>query len=166
MTPNGNPNKALKDDKVNVKVKLSALWVALLFVYIYVDIFALYKPGVIEDILAGRVWELEITQAWALGSLLLMMVPSLLVFLSMVMKAPVNRWVNIIVAALYIVVGVVTTIGETWVFYMVGHAVGIGLLAVIIWTAWKWPKLDDGEHPDRGGSADGGRAEARTPPVL
>jgi len=134
--------RILEDVKVNVKIKLAALWVTLLLIYIYVDIFGFYKPGIIEDILAGKVWEFEITQAWALGALILMMIPSLMVFLSMILKAGVNRWVNIIVAILYIAVGIGTTIGETWAFYIVGHIVGIVLLLLIIWTAWKWPKQE------------------------
>ena len=128
--------------KVNVKIKLAALWVTLLLIYIYVDIFGFYKPGIIEDILSGKVWQFEITQAWALGALILMMIPSLMVFLSVTLKASVNRWTNIIVGILYIVVGIVTTIGETWAFYIVGHVVGIVLLLIIIWTAWKWPKQE------------------------
>ena len=134
--------RVLTDVKVNVKTKLAALWVTLLMIYIYVDIFGFYKPGVIQDILAGKVWEFEISQAWALGALLLMMIPSLMVFLSLILKAGVNRWINIIVAILYIAVGIGTTIGETWAFYVVGHVVGIVLLLVIIWTALRWPKQE------------------------
>jgi hypothetical protein len=68
--------------------------------------------------------------------------PSLMVILSMTLKAGVNRWLNIIVAVLYIAVGVGTTIGETWAFYIVGHFVGIVLLLIVIWTALKWPKQE------------------------
>ena len=143
MNTNRRTARILEDVKVNVKIKLSALWVTLLLIYIYVDIFGFYKPGIIEDILAGKVWEFEISQAWAVGALLLMMIPSLMVFLSMILKAGVNRWVNIIVAVLYIVVGIVTTIGETWAFYIVGHIVGIVLLLIIVWTAMKWPKQEE-----------------------
>jgi hypothetical protein len=142
MNPEGKNSKHLQDLKVNVKIKLAALWVTLLLIYIYVDIFGLYRPGVIEDILRGKVWEFEISQGWALGALLLMMIPSLMVFLSLILKAGVNRWVNIIVAILYIAVGIGTTIGETWAFYIVGHVVGIVVLLVIVWTASRWPKRE------------------------
>jgi len=142
MNSNKKTARIFEDVKVNVKLKLSALWATLLLIYIYVDIFGFYKPGIIEDILAGKVWEFKITQAWALGALILMMIPSLMVFLSMTLKATVNRWTNIIVAMLYIVVGIGTTIGETWAFYIVGHIAGIVLLLIIIWTALKWPKQE------------------------
>ena len=132
----------LEDPKINVKIKLSALWITLMFIYIYVDIFGFFEPGSIEDILAGRVWEFKITPVWAFGSLILMLIPSLMVFLSLALTAKWNRWINIIVGILYIVVGVGTTIGETWAYYIVGHTVGIVLLLLIIWYAWKWPKLN------------------------
>jgi len=140
MRANSKTVRNLVDEKVNVKIKLAALWVTLLLIYIYVDIFGFYKPGIIQDILAGKVWEFEISQGWALGALLLMMIPSFMVFLSVVLKARVNRWINIIVAVLYIAVGIGTTIGETWAFYIVGHVVGIVLLLIIIWTAVRWPQ--------------------------
>jgi hypothetical protein len=140
MTVKRKTAGVLHDVKVNVKIKLAALWLTLMLIYIYVDIFGFYKPGIIEDILAGKVWEFEISQAWALGALLLMMIPSLMVLLSIVLKARLNRWINIIAAAVYIAVGIGTTMGETWAFYIVGHLVGIVLLLIIVWTAARWPK--------------------------
>jgi hypothetical protein len=50
------PQRALEDIKVNVKLKLAALWASLMFLYIYVDYFGLYKPDYINNILAGKVW--------------------------------------------------------------------------------------------------------------
>ena len=140
MTANRKTAGVLEDAQVNVKIKLAGFWGTLLLIYIYVDIFGFYKPGTIQNILAGKVWEFEISQAWALGALLLMVVPSTMVLLSMILKAGVNRWINIVVAVFYIVVGIGTTIGETWAFYIVGHVVGIVLLLIIIWTAVRWPK--------------------------
>jgi hypothetical protein len=48
--------------------------------------------------------------------------------------------VNIVVAVLYIAVGIATTVGETWAFYIVGHVAGIVALLAIIWIAARWPK--------------------------
>ena len=140
MDSSEKSSTSFEDFKINVKIKLSALWATLLFIYIYVDIFGFYKPGVLEDILNGIVWEFEISQAWALGALVLMLVPSLMVFLSLSLPARVNRWTNIIVSILYIGVGVGTSVGESWAFYIVGHVTGIVLLLLIAWNAWKWPK--------------------------
>jgi len=130
----------LEDMKVNVKLKLSALWVALMFIFVYVDIFGFYEPGSIENILAGKVWEFDITQSWALSGLILMTIPSLMVFLALALPAKSNRWTNIIVAILYIVVSIGNSIGESWTYYFFGAAVETVLLILIVWFAWKWPK--------------------------
>lgn len=132
--------KLLEDIKVNVKIRLAALWSALMLIYVYVDILSLYKPGAIQGIVAGRVWEFEISQTWALGALVLMMIPAVMVVLSLTLAAAVNRWVNTVAAILYVAVGVGTSIGETWAFYIVGHSVGIVLLLCIIWIAVRWPR--------------------------
>ncbi|MBM3925699.1 MAG: hypothetical protein FJ320_06870 [SAR202 cluster bacterium] len=143
MRANKNATRELEDIRVNVKLKLAALWASLMFVYLYVDVISFYKPGVIEDILAGIVWEFEITQGWALGGLALMTFPSLMVFLSLAMPAKVNRWMNIIVAALYVAVSIGNAIGESWVFYFVFAAiVEVALLLLVVRYAWKWPKVE------------------------
>ena len=45
---------ALEDIKVNVKLKLAALWASFMFLYIYVDYFHLYMLGSIEDLYRSR----------------------------------------------------------------------------------------------------------------
>lgn len=61
--------RRLKDVGVPVRLKLSAMWASVMFLYVYVDVFGFYQPGTIDGILAGRVWEFDITQGWALGAL-------------------------------------------------------------------------------------------------
>jgi hypothetical protein len=41
----------LKDVNIDVKIKLAALWVAVMLSYVYNDIFDLYKPGEMERIM-------------------------------------------------------------------------------------------------------------------
>ena len=140
---NSNKKTAeLEDVKINVKIKLSALWVAVLFLYIYVDYFTLYIPGHIEDILAGIVWKFQITQTWALSAMILMTIPIIMIFLSLTLKAKANRWTNIIVGILHILLAIANVIGETWAFYIFGTIAEIVLLSLIVWNAWKWPKQE------------------------
>jgi hypothetical protein len=132
----------LEDVNVNVKVKLAGLWVAVMFLYIYVDYFALYMAGHIEEIMAGNMGPFPATQVALLGGMVLMTIPSVMVLLSLTLKAKVNRWTNIIVGALHIVLALVNVIGETWTFYIYGTVVEIVFLALIVWFAWKWPKKE------------------------
>jgi hypothetical protein len=140
MIAPGKAGKVLEDLRVNVKIRLAALWLVLMLIYIYVDIFSFYRPGAIQEILAGKVWEFEISQAWALGALVLMMIPSLMAVVSLIVKAAVSRWANIIVGIVYVAVGIGSSIGEIWAFFILGHAVGVVLLICIIWTAARWPR--------------------------
>ena len=130
----------LKDAPIPVRLKLAALWVSVMFLYVYVDIFGFYKPGTIDDILVGRVWEFDITQAWALGALVLMAIPILMVFLSLALPARAARWTNLIVASLYVLVSIGSAVGETWAYYWLGSVLEAALLLLIVGYAWKWSR--------------------------
>jgi len=45
--------KSFQDVIINVKIKLSALWVVLMFCYTYADILGLCAPGNIKELMAG-----------------------------------------------------------------------------------------------------------------
>ena len=77
-----------------------------MFLYVYVDIFAFYKPGTIPDILRGRVWDFDITQGWALGALALMTIPSVMIALSVLLPTRANQWTNIVAGSLFILVSI------------------------------------------------------------
>jgi hypothetical protein len=135
------PQKRVFDQaSVPVAVKLSALWASTMFMYLYVDILSFYKPGVVRDILRGKVWDFDVTQAWALGALALMTIPTLMVFLSVGLRPAVSRWANIVVAGLYIVVSLGNLAGESWAYLYFGAAIEVALLVTIIRYAWTWPR--------------------------
>ena len=137
------PGKQREEAPVTIRMKLSALWVAIMFLYIYVDVFAFYKPGTIDNILIGRVWEFDISQGWALGALALMAIPSLMVFLSVTLSAAAARRANLVVAAVYMLVSIGNAAGETWAFIWLGSAVEVTLLLLIVRYAWSWPRRTD-----------------------
>ncbi len=140
MNSDKKTTRILEDVKINVKIKLAALWATVMFIYVYVDIFGFYRPGIIEEIIAGEVAGIQINQVFLLGALILMIIPSLMVFLSLALPAKVNRWVNIIVGIAYIVVVLSFIPGETYAFYIFGSIVESLLLLLVVWHAWKWPK--------------------------
>ena len=93
---------ALEDRQVPVQAKLAAAWTSFMFLYVYVDILAFYKPGVVDDILVGVVWEFDITQTWAITALTLLAIPIFMVVLSMTLPARANRITNLIVASVQV----------------------------------------------------------------
>jgi hypothetical protein len=126
------------DGKIPVKMKLSALWAALMFLYIYADFFSLHKPGQMEEVMAGRMGPLPITQGALLTASILMLIPAVMVFLSLALKPNVGRWVNIILGGLYMAVNIWNLVGETWAFYILFGIVELALTLLIVWYAWKW----------------------------
>jgi hypothetical protein len=139
--PGTRPNtRSLVDPPVGIRTKLSALWITVMFLYVYVDILSFYKPGVVEDILAGRVWTFDITEGWALGALTLMIVPALMVVLSLTLPAAAARWTNVVAASLYVLVSAGNAVGETWLYLWLGAAVESAVLLLAVRTAWTWPR--------------------------
>ena len=135
-----NMTTEMEDIKVSLKLKLAALWASFMFLYIYVDYFHLYMPGKIEDILAGKVFTFDISYVFLLIALISVTIPALMIFLSVALPAKVNRWANIIIAAVYIPYTLFNLAGETWVHMVFGAVVEVVLLLLVIRYAWKWPK--------------------------
>jgi hypothetical protein len=150
MQAKTNTASVLENVKIPVQLKLAPLWASLMFVYAYVDILGFYEPGTIEDILAGTVWQFDISQTWAVGALALMVVPALMVFLSVALPARMNRMTNIIVATVYVLVAVGNAIGESWTYYH-GFAavVEVAVLALVIRYSWTWPRAESPASSDR-----------------
>jgi hypothetical protein len=138
-----NKTTEKQDVKIHVKMKLSALWVALMLLYIYADIFKLFVPGEIEKMISGRQGPLPTTQGSLLTASILMMIPAVMVFLSLVLKTKVNRWANIIFGVLYTFVNISNLIGETWAFYLFFGILEIALTFLIVGYAWKWRNPED-----------------------
>lgn len=131
----------LEDAKVNVKFKLSALWSSVMFCYIYGDYFSFYVPNKIEGFISGETM-LDSPQKLVAASVL-MAIPSLMIFLSLVVKPKVNRWLNIGFGAFYTAIMIliaITSIAPWWTFYVLLAIVESCITSVIIWYAWKWPK--------------------------
>jgi hypothetical protein len=134
---------ALEDRRMPVQAKLAAAWTSFMFLYIYVDYLALYKPGFIDDILAGVVHEFDTGPTFVAIALTLMAIPILMILISTTLPARVNRTINLVVATLYIPVSVYNAAGESWTYsYFYGLSIGLEvlLLAFILRSAWTWPR--------------------------
>jgi len=132
---------ALEDLRMPVQAKLAAAWTSFMFLYIYLDYFALYKPGVIDGILGGAIFEFDISQTLLTAFLTLIAIPTLMVMLSMMLPARANRTINLVVASLYIPVSMFNAVGESWTYFY-GLSIGLEvlLLAFILRSAWTWPR--------------------------
>jgi hypothetical protein len=127
--------------RLDTRLRISALWIAVLFVFAYVDLFSLYRPDFRADIEAGQVSGFDLDQTFLFLTTLYVVIPSLMVYLTLVMRPVVNRVVNIVVAAVYVLTIVGGAVGE-WSYYLLGSGVEAVLLALVIHHAWTWPRAD------------------------
>lgn len=128
----------LEPSNVNVRIKISALWTSMLFVFVYVDLFSLYRPDFRADVEAGTIGGNTINQSFLLATTAYVVIPAVMVFLSLVLRPRVNRIANIALGIMYALTIIGGAIGE-WNYYLLGSAVEVMLLAAIVYYAWTWP---------------------------
>ena len=135
------PTTTLEDRPVPVRAKLAATWTSFMFLYAYVDILGFFTPGIVEDILDGKVFTFDLSQTFSTTALTLMAVPILMVVLSMTLPARASRITNLVVAVLYVPVSAFNAVGESWLyFYGLGIALELVLLGLVVRYAWTWPR--------------------------
>jgi hypothetical protein len=131
-----------QDYWINPRIKIAALWTAMLLIFAYVDLFGLFRSDVRADIEAGKIAGFTIGQGYLLGVMIYVLVPALMVFLSLVLRVRVIRMVNIVAAVLYAVTVAGSAVGE-WNYFILGSLVEAALLAGVVYYAWTWPKATD-----------------------
>ncbi len=143
MTNRTNTPKLLDNPPIPVQAKIAAAWTSFMFLYVYVDILNFYKPGVVDGILAGVVFEFDVSAALLTIFLGSVSIPALMVVLSATLPARVNRATNLVVASLLIPYSLFNAVGETWewaAFYGISIGIEVLILGFILRTAWTWPR--------------------------
>jgi Family of unknown function (DUF6326) len=133
------PATKFEPSHVNVRIKISALWTSMLFVFAYVDLFTLYRPDFRADVEAGEIGGFTVNQSFLLGTTVYVVIPSLMVFCALILRPRVNRIANIALSIIYVLTIIAAAIGE-WNYYILGSAIEAALLAAIVYYAWTWPK--------------------------
>jgi len=131
MNTNPNPTK-----KIDTKVLLSTLWIAVMVNMLKADILSLNIPGAAEEVAKTATSSgVSIPQLMLAGAVMGQLAIAMIV-LSRVLKYGINRWVNIVVGIVtiaYIWGGM-----ATYSHYIFIASVETLCLMLIIWFAWKW----------------------------
>jgi len=120
-----------------VRIKLSALWVALMLTYLLGDVLRIFS-GDFEAAKTGGM--MKISPGFYLGMAVLFVLPIVMGFLSLTLPYPVNRWANIILGIVFIVLSPIGVIGIPTAYLpsiIIIAIVEVVALALIIWYAWK-----------------------------
>lgn len=82
---------------VETPVKLAAVWICVMLIYLLGDVLRIFSG----DAGSGKMGSMQFTQGMWLVAAVLMVIPIVMVFLSVTLNQPVNRWANIIAAVFF-----------------------------------------------------------------
>lgn len=119
----------------DMKVKLSTLWVFVMFNMVFADIVGFLNPGALEEMIA-----MKPAQGLLLVFSILLEIPIAMIVLSRLLKYRANRWANIIagvITILWVIGG-----GNTSVSYIFFATIEVACMLLIIWYAWKWTEQE------------------------
>jgi len=122
---------------LDVRIILSALWVAVEFLFQQGDALRLYsgdfKPGELE------LGKMSPDMMWMISAIT-MTIPVVMIILSLTLKFPANRWANIIVAILFILYNLMGLLGKSYTSPYDWFLIVVSLVAnaLIVWYAWNW----------------------------
>jgi hypothetical protein len=121
------------------KIKLSALWIALMLTYLLGDVMRIFSG----DFVAGEMVGGQASQGLYLGMAILFVIPILMVYLSLVLKYKANRWANWVFSSIFFVINLIGLPGYPSYYDQFLIVVGLGFNLMTFWHAWKWPKLEE-----------------------
>jgi len=128
----------------NTKIKLSTLWIFVMFNYLYCDVMTLMDPVLLPQFMKGSVAGFKITEEFLLGAAILMEIPIAMILLSRVLDYRANRWANIIAGSIKTVVMAATMfMGDgPELYYLFYGIIEIACTSYIVWYAWKWTETE------------------------
>jgi Family of unknown function (DUF6326) len=147
MSQNKVNSNNFEDIKININIKLSALWTAVTLCFLYGDYFELYVPKKVEGLISGD--NLLDNPMKLLGGAVLLAIPALMVFLSILLKPWINRWLNIIFGLFFTAIMLLiafTSGGQWYIFYVFLAIVESIITSLIVWYALKWPRQSNGQN--------------------
>jgi hypothetical protein len=138
---NENKQKTEYEDiKFSTRTILIGLWIALMLLYIYCDIFSFFRPNHINEIVAGFMGPFQINQISLMVAGLLMAIPALMIITNLFIKLAAIKWINFIAGIVYTLINIGNLIGEKWTYYLIYGVVEIMITLLIIIKSIRWPK--------------------------
>lgn len=139
-------NRTLED----VRIKLSALWVARMLSGFLGDVLRFTDPVALEQTLA-RDTPVPVTEELLVGSGVFFALPIFMVVFSLTLKSKASRWANIILGTIFVgfdLFFLIATFPLGSAVYEIAMAFIYPVFpALIVWYAWRWPQL---VSPSRG----------------
>jgi len=131
----------LDNPKINIKIKLAALWTSVVFCYLYGDYFELYAPEKVDSLITGAN-VLDSPSKLLIASVTLA-IPSVMVALSILLNPKVNRFLNVLFGIVFTLMMILigfNSLTPWYGFYAFLAFLESTITFLIVWFAWNWPK--------------------------
>lgn len=128
----------------DMRLILSALWIGVAFSLAFEAILGFLKPGYIKGVLGEEIDGIKITQNVLVGNAVMMMIPSVMFFLSLALPYPMIRWISILFSIgllgliLMTFAWMFTYKIQYWTYQYLFKFTQSSLYVLIIWYAWNW----------------------------
>ena len=118
------------------------MWLFVGIGFIAQTVLNILKPGVLAQLMAGNLEGMNITQEVLLGwAAMIYLFPLVMAILSLALKDSINRWANIIMGIVLVILGLVGLAEyQSDAYAILILTARIIVAASIIWLAYKWPK--------------------------
>ena len=123
----------------DIKVKLSALWAALMLAYQQGDVMRLYSGDFMPG---GTIDGFQATQMMWLGMNIMMSIPIVMVYLSIALNYKANRRANLIFAIFFFGLNLIGLPTYPSLYDQFLIILGLGFNVLTAWNAWKWNEDD------------------------
>lgn len=117
-----------------IQLRLTALWVALMLIYLLGDVLRIFSG----DFKAGEIMGSQVTQTMWLGIAAMMVLPIVMIVLTLTLRQPANRWLNIIVAVFFFLFNLVALPRYPSWYDRFLLVVSLGFNVMTVWYAWEW----------------------------
>lgn len=127
------------------RIRIMVLWLILAICMSASMILFLMAPGAIEDIIAGEMGGMEVSEGMLAVFAIFWIIPFIMAFLALILKVVYNRWANVILGLFFTIFLIVDIAGHASRGEGLGGHVLMGVVAIvgallIFWHGWKWPK--------------------------
>ena len=131
-----NPARGMKEmiEMEEVQIKLAAIWIALMLTYLLGDVMRIFSG----DFVAGQIGGQQVSQGLYLGLAAFMVIPIIMIYLSLTLNHPVNRWANIIIALVFFVFNLIGLPTYPSLYDKFLIVVGLAFNVLTVWHAWRW----------------------------
>ena len=133
-------------DKINVKIKISVLWLLWIVTDLAAGMLWLIEPGVLDEIRSGEIFGMIIGNDLLLLGTVLYLIPLIMSFVSLAIKNTINRWTNLILGVVYMLYGltnIIEQVAEPSIYRTPLTILMFVFSALIVLHAWKWPKQEN-----------------------